>query len=146
MPPSDPPKPVLIALKVDADTAAALEAVPNRSAFIREALRARLDDLCPLCAGSGRRAGPGLPQRGRRHRHSVPRARCHDCGRETRIVQEIDDGSREALRAEHERLRTFLSFGDFFCPTCYRRSLDCERCGHRIAGRSPAREAHTCAL
>lgn len=138
-------KSVLVALKIDAETAAALDAVENRSEFIREALRARLDDVCPLCAGSGRRpAASALPQPGRRHLHALPRARCGDCGRESSVVAESGLRDRLDVARELERLRTFLSFGDYFCTACYARSLECDRCGHRIAGTSPAKERHAC--
>jgi hypothetical protein len=43
-------------VQVDAQTGAFLEALPNRSAFIRAALRARLGRICPVCGGSGMRA------------------------------------------------------------------------------------------
>jgi hypothetical protein len=140
-----PRKPVLVALKVDAETAAALEAVPNKSEFIREALRARFDDVCPLCGGSGRRPAGGLPQPGRRHLHVLPRARCHDCGREEGVVSDPEGGERVPAARELDRLRTFLSFGDYFCHRCYERSRECERCGHRVAGRPAARSLHACA-
>lgn len=139
-------KSVLVALKVDAETAAALEALPNRSEFIREALRSRLDEVCPLCTGSGRRPSlASAPIPGRRHLHALPRARCGDCGREGPVVADLQARERLDVGRELERLRTFLSFGDFFCPACYGRSLECERCGHRIAGSPPARERHACA-
>lgn len=141
-----PRKSILVALKVDAETAAALDALPNRSEFIREALRARLDEVCPLCNGSGRRpASITPPTPGRRHLHALPRARCADCGRESAIVPEAGLRDRPDVTRELERLRTFLSFGDYFCAACYARSAECERCGHRIAGGSPARERHACA-
>ena len=139
-------KSILVALKVDADTAAALDAVPNRSEFIREALRARLDDLCPLCNGTGRRpTGEAPPQPGRRHLHVLPRARCGDCGQEGSVLPEPSGRERLDPVREVERLRTFLAYGDYFCSGCYQRSSDCERCGHRIAGSRPARERHACA-
>ncbi len=141
-----PRKSVLVALKVDAETAAALDALPNRSEFIREALRARLDEACPLCSGSGRRPALATSHApGRRHLHALPRARCGDCGRESPVV--LEGALRDRLDAAREldRLRLFLSFGDFFCPACFARSAECDRCGHRIAGTSPARERHACA-
>jgi hypothetical protein len=138
---STPPKSVLVALKIDAETAAALEALPNRSAFIREALRARMDEVCPLCRGSGRRTAPAEAARGRRHHHALPRRCCLGCGREHPLVEKTRERDREALRIEVERLRHFLAYGDFFCPGCFLRSRDCDRCGHRMAGDETA---HVC--
>lgn len=139
-----PRKPILVAVKVDADTAAALDAVPNKSEFIREALRARLEEACPLCAGSGRRPPTALAQPGRRHVHAVPRARCLDCGRDGPVI--ADTGARDRFEGarELERLRSFLSFGDYFCSACFARSQECTTCGHRVAGSEPARERHAC--
>ena len=138
-------KPVLVALKIDAETAAALDGISNKSAFIREALRARLDDVCPLCTGTGRRPGTTPVAPGRRHLHALPSARCGDCGRESAVIQDVAARERSDLLREVERLRSFLSHGDYFCPACYERTRECDRCGHRIAGRSPARESHACA-
>lgn len=43
----------VITFKADARLAAALERVPNRSAFIRSAILAALENTCPLCNGTG---------------------------------------------------------------------------------------------
>ena len=37
-----------------------------------------------------------------------------------------------------------LGDGDYFCASCYGRSVPCDRCGHRIAGTGPARAEHVC--
>jgi hypothetical protein len=138
------PKPILVAVKVDAETAALLDALPNKSEFVRTALRARLDEACPLCSGTGMRPSAPVQTRGGRHLHALPRARCGDCGREGPVLSDLDQADRGVLLREVHRLRSFLSFGDYFCPACYARSVPCERCGHRIAGQGPARDAHAC--
>ena len=138
------PKPVLVAVKVDAETAALLDALPNKSEFVRGALRARLDESCPLCAGTGMRAATPIGSRGGRHLHALPRARCGDCGREGPVLSDLDQADRGLLVRAVHRLRSFLAFGDFFCPGCFTRSVTCDRCGHRIAGQGPARDAHAC--
>jgi hypothetical protein len=51
---------------------------------------------------------------------------------------------RPSLLREISRLRTFLAWGDYFCPPCFARSVACDRCGHRIAGAGPSRAAHAC--
>jgi len=43
----------VISFKVDATLARALDALPNRSEFIRCAVLAALDSGCPLCGGTG---------------------------------------------------------------------------------------------
>jgi hypothetical protein len=62
------------------------------------------------------------------------------------VVSDLDPtrADRTVLLREVHRLRTFLSYGDFFCAACFARSTSCERCGHRVAGPGPARDAHAC--
>jgi len=43
----------IISFKVDGTLARALQAIPNRSEFIRSAILAALDSACPLCGGTG---------------------------------------------------------------------------------------------
>lgn len=43
----------IVTFKADASLVEALRAVPNRSAFIRAAILAALENQCPLCAGTG---------------------------------------------------------------------------------------------
>ncbi|MCE9635986.1 MAG: hypothetical protein K8T90_09790 [Planctomycetes bacterium] len=49
-----PPKSVVVTFRVDAHLAEALERVPDKSAFIREALQSSLHETCPACNGVGR--------------------------------------------------------------------------------------------
>jgi metal-responsive CopG/Arc/MetJ family transcriptional regulator len=43
----------VITFKADRDLLAAMEGIPNRSAFIRHAILAALESTCPLCNGTG---------------------------------------------------------------------------------------------
>ncbi len=43
----------IITLKVDETLTEAMRGLENRSEFIRNAIRMALDNICPLCAGSG---------------------------------------------------------------------------------------------
>lgn len=43
----------VVTFKVDRDLMKKLENIPNRSEFIRSALRRALENVCPLCRGSG---------------------------------------------------------------------------------------------
>ena len=47
------PKHDVITFKVDPSLRAALAGIANRSEFIRGAILAALDSVCPLCKGSG---------------------------------------------------------------------------------------------
>ena len=43
----------VISVRVATGIAKALEAVPNRSEFVRQAIEAALGNACPLCSGAG---------------------------------------------------------------------------------------------
>lgn len=43
----------VITLKVDRPLLEAMRGIPNRSRFIRDAILAALDGVCPLCMGTG---------------------------------------------------------------------------------------------
>jgi hypothetical protein len=47
-------KSVVVTFRVDPHLAEALERIPDKSAFIREALRGSLHETCPACGGTGR--------------------------------------------------------------------------------------------
>jgi len=47
-------KSVVVTFRVDAHLAEALDQLPDRSAFIRDAILARFHDTCPACGGEGR--------------------------------------------------------------------------------------------
>ena len=49
----------VLSLRLPADLAAALDHLPNRSEFIRDAIAAYLGALCPTCLGTGRVVQPG---------------------------------------------------------------------------------------
>ena len=46
-------KQAILTFKADESLVEALRGVPNRSAFIRSAILAALENMCPLCQGTG---------------------------------------------------------------------------------------------
>lgn len=46
-------KPEIITFKADASLLDAMKGIPNRSQFIRQAILAALDSVCPVCQGTG---------------------------------------------------------------------------------------------
>lgn len=78
----------IITFKADESLLAALAGIENRSAFIRAAILSALENLCPLCQGSGL-----LTPNQRRHwdelgaDHSIEE--CGDC-HERRLVCQVD--------------------------------------------------------
>ncbi len=47
------PKDEIITFKADRSLLEAMKGIPNRSAFIRAAILAALDSVCPVCQGTG---------------------------------------------------------------------------------------------
>jgi len=81
----------IITFKVDDELREALDRLPNRSEFIRSALRAALKGECPLCRGSG-----VLSAEERRHwdafiRHHAVRT-CDNCHAVHLVCLEGGDG------------------------------------------------------
>lgn len=72
------PKDEIVTFKVDQPLAEALRNIPNRSEFIRSAVAAALEGVCPLCQGSGT-----LTMDQKRHWESFARrhtlAECDQC-------------------------------------------------------------------
>jgi hypothetical protein len=73
-----PRKDEVITFKVDEELALALDGVPNRSAFIRDALLSALENRCPLCRGTGILSGDQKKhwEEFSRHHHVEE---CDDC-------------------------------------------------------------------
>ncbi|MFH1035662.1 MAG: ribbon-helix-helix domain-containing protein [Pseudomonadota bacterium] len=71
-------KPEVISFKADEALLAAMKGIPNRSEFIRNAILAALDGVCPLCQGTGI-----LSPQQKNHWQSFARhhqvQRCHSC-------------------------------------------------------------------
>ena len=94
-----PPKTAVVAFKVESELAELLDKLPNKSAFIRNAIAAQLGVACPLCHGKG------VVPRGV-HDHYAPllsrfNARsCEGCGHELQVPLDpgaLDDETRARL-------------------------------------------------
>jgi hypothetical protein len=79
----------IVTFKADEALVAAMEGIPNRSQFIRSAILAALDGVCPLCRGTG-----VLTANQRRHWQEFSRThtvqRCEQC-HEGRMVCTVRD-------------------------------------------------------
>jgi hypothetical protein len=90
----------IVTFKVDAELREALERVPNRSEFIRSAIRAALKGECPLCRGTGT-----LTAEERRHwntfiRHHAVRT-CDNCHAVHLVCLEGDDDESQIHGDRH---------------------------------------------
>src|ERR1700730_15359679 len=112
--PAKPPKPAVVALKVEQKLAELLDKLPNKSAFIRKAILAQLGMACPLCNGTG------VVPRGL-HDHYAPllnkisSRHCDSCGDDLPLPR--DAGDLEVL--DRERLEQFFHGGPLYCDGCY---------------------------
>ncbi|GAB4368796.1 MAG: hypothetical protein Kow0062_02240 [Acidobacteriota bacterium] len=81
----------IVSFKADADLVEAMRGIPNRSEFIRAAILAALDGVCPVCRGTGILTGPQQEHwREFARRHSVED--CADC-HEPVLVCHAADGA-----------------------------------------------------
>ena len=86
----------IITFKVSPDMLDALEGVPNRSEFIRNALLAALDGTCPLCGGTGQ-LSPSQRQHWGRFAESHQVTECDDC-HELHLVCSNEGPSRRKVQ------------------------------------------------
>src|SRR5262249_6976987 len=111
-----PKKEKVVAFKVEEELADLLDKLPNKSAFIREAIEARLGRACPLCAGKG------VVPRGV-HDHYAPLVEkynlrnCDHCGDEMPLPK--DSALLEQEAKAKARLEQFFHGGPLYCAGCF---------------------------
>ena len=135
-----PPKTAVVAFKVENELAELLNKLPNKSAFIRNAIAAQLGTACPLCNGKG------VVPRGV-HDHFAPLLKefssrdCDACGHHLDLPLDsgvLDDDARS-------RLEQFFLGGPLYCNGCYEKAPSCDDCGWHITADRAAehhRKAH----
>ena len=133
-------KTAVVAFKVEQELAELLNKLPNKSAFIRQAIAAQLGVACPLCQGKGvvprgvhDHYAPILHQ----HRHRS----CDACGHELDLPR--DSGELDA--ETRARLEQFFLGGPLYCDGCYDKAPTCSDCGWHITADRVAdhlRQAH----
>lgn len=133
-------KTAVVAFKVEEELAEMLNQLPNKSAFIRKAIVAQLDMVCPMCRGGG-----VLPKWLHDHYvtllHKVSDQKCEECGTTGNVLP--DPG--ELTDEERHRLEQFFTGGPFYCGTCYTKAPACDSCGWHIAedqAKKHQRQAH----
>ena len=123
-----PSKTEVVAFKVEKELADLLNKLPNKSAFIRNAIAAQLGVTCPLCRGKG------VVPRGV-HDHYAPllshnnQRNCDSCGHELPVPLDpgqLDDENRD-------RLEQFFLGGPLYCDGCYEKAPSCHDCGWHIS-------------
>ncbi len=122
------PKTAVVAFKVEAELAEFLDKLPNKSAFIREAIAAQLKMACPLCNGSG------VVSRGVHNHYAslLPQLNsreCDGCGDHLSLPK---DTGGELAQEERSRLEQFFHGGPLYCDNCYEKAPTCDDCGWHI--------------
>src|ERR1700734_694966 len=123
-PATKPPKDAVVAFKVEKELADLLNKLPNKSAFIRNAIAAQLGIDCPLCHGKG------VVKRGM-HDHFAPlvaqfyHRSCDSCGSEMNLP--LDPGELDG--ETRDRLEQFFLGGPLYCDGCYDKAPECHDCG-----------------
>jgi hypothetical protein len=116
-----------VAFKVEEDLADLLNQLPNKSAFIRQAIEAQLGRACPLCHGKG------VVPRGV-HDHYAPLLKqlasrsCDSCGHEIALPEETGELKDE----DRARLEQFFLGGPLYCDGCFEKAPTCTDCGWHI--------------
>lgn len=110
--PDDPGK--LVSFKVDAELGDVLDNVPNRSDFIRKAILAQFQMICPLCTGKGvvpSGLGEHYGSVFREHREVI----CKSCGTKGQVPAD-----RSAIPAAETQLWAWFFRGEpFLCGKCF---------------------------
>src|SRR6266849_3283922 len=121
------PKTAVVAFKVEKELAELLNKLPNKSAFIRNAIAAQMGMACPLCNGRGV-VPRGVHDHYLRLLEQVHSGHCDGCGDEMEVPRE----SSELAAEDRERLEQFFHGGPLYCDGCYDKAPTCDDCGWHI--------------
>ena len=118
----------IVAFKIDSDLAALLDAMPNKSEFIRSAVQGRLSTACPLCRGTGVAPHTNITDEFFRVVQQHPLVACAGCGaREPRPCH-----SPGHCHDDH-RIEAFEKWGTFYCEPCFAGVVKCSDCERPLA-------------
>ena len=117
----------LVAFKVEQDVAAILNEMPNKSAFIRDAIRAALGQKCPLCAGSGVLTGQRVEEF-RLLLDGLPSVPCRACGESFPVLPITEELLTGLADADAQRLLQYRRGGPFYCHVCFAKTEFCSHC------------------
>jgi hypothetical protein len=132
------PNKQIVAFKVEPDLAALLDAMPNKSEFIRNAVARQLATSCPLCRGTGIAPYGGASDELTRLVQQHPLCVCASCG-----VKVPRPCHTPGHCEEEPRLASFERWGTFYCEACGPHIAFCTGC-HKPLGRQGARRKLVC--
>ena len=123
MPRKPRPAKQIVAFKVEPELAALLDAMPNKSEFIRAAVQGRLSSACPLCRGTGIAPFGGVGDELTKLVQQHPLCVCAGCG-----VKEPRPCHSPGHCEDEPRLAAFERWGIFYCEACVPHVTFCEDC------------------
>ncbi len=131
----------VVAFKADAQLAALLSGVKNKSELIRDAVYAFLGHLCPLCNGKG------TIDANRGHEielllKQLEFASCSGCHTPLPVLPKLRAIVRQLPTADRERLGEFEKTGELLCVSCYEKADQCEDCGQHVPQGALSRHQH----
>ena len=137
-----PLKDQVMAFKADAQLAALLSGVKNKSDLIRDAVYAFLGHLCPLCNGKG------TIDANRGHEielllKQLEFASCSGCHTPLPVIPKLRAIVQQLPQADRERLGEYEKTGELLCVSCYENADKCEDCGQHVPHGSLRRHQHT---
>jgi hypothetical protein len=117
----------IVAFKVEDDLADFLDALPNKSEFIRKAILAQFGMTCPLCSGTG------VVDKGIHDHYETVLAEhntrpCEKCRAAVPFPMTLD----AVAPKDRERLQQFLHGGPLYCSKCYSTAPPCHDCGWHV--------------
>jgi hypothetical protein len=135
------PKPnkQIVAFKVEPDLAALLDAMPNKSEFIRNAVARQLSTACPLCRGTGIAPFTGVSDELTRLVQQHPLCVCAGCG--VKVPRPCHTPGH--CEEDSSRLESFERWGVFYCEGCGPAVAFCSDCKKPL-GRLGARKKTVC--
>jgi hypothetical protein len=132
------PNKQIVAFKVEPELAALLDAMPNKSEFIRNAVARQLSTACPLCRGTGIAPYGGVTDELTRLVQQHPLCVCAGCG-----VKVPRPCHTPGHCEEEPRLESFERWGVFYCEACGPSVAFCSECLKPL-GRAGARKKLVC--
>jgi len=125
--PTKTQKKQIVAFKVEDELAHFLDALPNKSEFIRRAILAQFNMICPLCNGTGV-VEKGIHDHFQQVIESNLTRPCEKCKTTVTFPLHL-----EAVPAsDRDRIRQFLHGGPLYCSKCYPSVPPCDDCGWHI--------------
>lgn len=117
---------IIVTFKVDEEMALLLKSLPNRSEFIRDAIRAKIAIPCPACGGSGRMSQTqALDIKSLLDAHYI--GRCTNCRVQLTDITCRSDHNKIG-EGDFIRINQARGGGPLYCHDCFSQAKLCSKC------------------